>query len=157
MTISENIQELEQELIRANARVQIIERKISFRAKGQRGRFMAEFNKAKKHRDLIASDIKRIEAKPMFEETDAFIKKERIREEKERVLDLFNEYKENPVITIPIKTQKEKPDFCSIGNRTIDRNKEVLKQAQKEFDLVKQQSLNRSPVGKGVRAGTETL
>ena len=153
--ISEN--QLKQELIDINKHIGSVEQRISFRGKGRAGKWTAILIKAKARKTEILADINHENNRDSAEETEAFLKdydeKEKIRKEKERVLALFNEYKENPVITIPIKTQKEKPNFSSIGDKTIKRNYEELKQAQREFDLVKLQSENRSPVGKGVRAG----
>lgn len=162
MTISENqefqqeLQELEKELVRVNTRVQTIEQQINFRPLGQRGRFMTELNKTKKKRDLLSSDIERIKAKSVFEENEAFLKdyeeKEKIAKEKERVTSLFNEYKENPTITIPIRERKDKPDFNKIGNEIIDRNEVAVINAQREFSSTKQRSSKYSPAGAGNRA-----
>jgi len=152
MTIrSENIEELELKLIEKNKYVATVEQKISFRPKGQKGRWTSELNKAKKQRDLIASDIKRLEAKPIFEETEAFYEKEVIRKERERVLALFKEYKKNPIIAVP-KIQRKKPDFGKNSLKIIDRNYEELINAQRDFDSAKQRASKRSAVGTGDRA-----
>ena len=158
----QEIQALKQELVRVNIHVQKIEQKIAFRQKGQRGRFMTELNKTKKHRDTIASDIKRIEAKATAKGTEIFLKdfeKQELQElEKERVLALFNEYKENPnIFSIPIKIQRDKPNFSEIGDRIIDRNREELEKAQIEYNSAYQKASKRSAVGTGQRTANLTI
>lgn len=157
MTVSEDIQELKQELVKAKKYVEFVEQKIAFRPKGGAGKWTAERIKAKKKENLIASDLKRIEAKDMFEETEAFLKdyeeQEKIAKEKERVLTLFKEYKEKPKIVFTPTEIQEKPDFSKIGDKIVEQNYEALKNAQIKYNSAKQKASKRSAVGTGQRAG----
>lgn len=152
----QELQELELKLIEKNKYVASVEQKISFRPKGQRSKWTSELIRAKYERNLIASDIKRIEAKSVFEENEVFLKdyeeREKINKEKKRVLTLLKEYKENPTITLPIKIQKDKPDFSKIGDRIIDENEVALINAQRGFNSARQRASKRSSVGTGGRA-----
>lgn len=153
MTIENN-----QELVSAETRVQSIEQKIAFRQKGNAGKYINELAKAKSERSRILSDINRENNKDTIEETDAFIKdfnkKERLRKEKEEAITLFKKYKENPpIISVPIKEQKEMPNFDYIGVRIKKIHQKDLKQAQTQLDHAVQKSSKSSPVSRGKYTG----
>lgn len=163
--ISENqeVESLKQELIDINKHIGSVEQKISFRGKGRAGKWTAILIKAKARRTEIRVDISHENNKTTAEETKAFLKKydekERIKKEeaelvkeKEEAFALFKKYKENP-IPISVKEQKEMPNFDYIGIRIREIHQKDLKQAQNQFDSAKQKSENRSPAGKGNRAG----
>lgn len=149
--ISEN-----QELVKANDRIVIIENKISFRPKGKSSKWTEELIKAKAIRNTILFNINRKKMVEDNKKTEAFLKdydeREKVRKEHERVLALFEEYKEN-TITKPELKLTQKPDFTEVGAVwKKERNYQGrLKEAQKAFDMAKLRAENSSPVGKSGR------
>ena len=162
--ISEN-----QELLKiANARVQSLEQKVSFRAKGGSGKYIAELIKAKSERDKIAFSLTNdgTETLELIEyalevkaKSDALT--EKLKEQSER-LDSFSLYlsflensrnkKEIPEL---VCETTPKPDVSEIGIRMKkERNLEgALQITQKAFDMAKLRMEKSSPAGKGLKAG----
>jgi len=156
--ISEN-----QELIKAEARVQTLTQKVEFRDKGKRGRFVGELTKAKAERDKILFKITNdsTETKELIkralevkEKQEALGKKLKEHSESLDNLSLFMDLMENGIPKwSDSHFRTPEPDYEQIREGLIkERNlQEKLKTAQKLFDSTNLRAKSSSPVGKSGR------
>ncbi len=165
--ISEN-----QELEIAQARVDNIQQRISFRDKGRAGNLRTELSKAKAIRDKIAYDVNRRSGdltetneliKYALEVKEKFVAVEKESNEFGEKLKAFSLYMDYLTKEKPEKVFSEigaiKPVFTEIGREMIKNRQveKVLTKAQSDFNSAKTKSENTSPVGKSGRTRQLTI